>query len=115
MPAKDVRVREVRINLDKQRTLRFDMNAFIELEEVYGNINKAFEDMKKGKIKALRAFLYAGLKHEDESLTVQGIGRMIGASDFDSLADQIIASIDESLPEDDGLGNGVTQPMENKE
>jgi hypothetical protein len=39
----DVRAKLIPIQLDKERHLKFDLNAFAELEDIYGDINTAFE------------------------------------------------------------------------
>lgn len=53
------------------------MNTFCELEEVYGDINKAFEDLQNRKIKAIRALIYSAIKAEYESVTLKEVGRML--------------------------------------
>lgn len=104
---KDVRVKEVKIVLDKERHLRFDLNAFAEIEEAYGSIDEAFKAMEKGSIKALRVLLWAGLVHEDESLTVKQVGSLIGLADLKDLSTKISELLKDSMPAGENviLGN----------
>lgn len=95
---KDVRIKAIPIKLDKERHLKFDLNAFAELEEEYGNIEDALKQMEKGSIKALRAILWAGLIHEDENLTPKQVGSLIGLSDLEELAKSLTKAIKGHLP-----------------
>lgn len=52
---------EFKLN-DKEYELKFDMKTFYELEEVYVDINKVFEDLENRKIKAIRALIYSAIK-----------------------------------------------------
>lgn len=96
---KDVRIKTVPIMLDKERHLKFDLNAFAELEEAYGNIEEALKAMEKGSIKALRAVLWAGLIHEDENLTQKDVGALIGLTDLEDLAKSLSTAMQSHLPQ----------------
>lgn len=52
----------------KVRTLQFDMNAYAELEERYGSIEKAMNQLQKGGMKDIRVILWVGLIHEEAVL-----------------------------------------------
>lgn len=61
----------------KKRTLRFDINALADFEQETG--------MGFGQLMATRAIfataralLWAGLKHEDRTLTVEKVGTLLG-------------------------------------
>ena len=70
--------KSVTIVLDKSRELRFGTNALITVEELLGiSISKL--DINTVGLKTLRILLYAGLKHEDESLTLEETGCLIDA------------------------------------
>lgn len=100
----DVKPKLVPIQLDKKRHLKFDLNAFAELEELYGDMNAVFEAMQKGSIKAIRAMLWAGLVHEDKELTIEQVGSMIDMSNINDVVETVSKAIGEALPkvEDDG-------------
>lgn len=95
----NVRVKPVKIVLDKERNLLFDFNAFSELEDVYGSAEKAFDKLQKGSIKALRTLLWAGLVHEDESLTEKAVGKMLGLADVKYVSEKITDALKVSAPE----------------
>ena len=62
---------------DKEYEMKFDFNVMCELEEVYGDISLAMEDLQKTKVKAIRALIYSIIKIEDDSVTLKGIGAML--------------------------------------
>ena len=72
---------EVKITLDKERTLRFTLNSLAELEDAFGVSLSQLGEVELG-IKAVRTMLWAGLIHEDEELTERQVGNMV---DFDNL------------------------------
>ena len=45
MALKDIREVHIPIELDKSRTLLFDLNAFAELEDKFGSLDQAFHKM----------------------------------------------------------------------
>jgi hypothetical protein len=85
----NMKVVEVPITLDRKRKLRYDLNALEVIEELYGDIMTALEDLDKRKIKAFKTILYAGLIHEDESLTLDGIGKMVTFATMKSATNDI--------------------------
>lgn len=87
--ANQIRVVKVPIVLDKPRTLVYDLNAFVELEDKYGTHRKALEAIQSKKLKAIRAWLWAGLVHEDEFLTEKQVGSMLSGADPEVLVDMI--------------------------
>lgn len=98
--------KSTKIVLDKERNLKYDLNSFVDLEEEYGNINDALAAMQKGNIKALRAVLWAGLHHEDESLTPISVGAMIDLPSLEDLIKKLTFVLSDSLveetPKEDG-------------
>ncbi len=99
MALQDIREIAVPITLDKPRTLRFDLNAFAELEEKFGSMDAAFQAMKKGSLKAARALLWAGLLHEDETLTEKGVGAMVGLQNIGGIMEIIADAMNRAMPE----------------
>jgi CO dehydrogenase/acetyl-CoA synthase epsilon subunit len=66
---------EATITLDKERTIKFDLNALIDVEESLGfSLAELGDNMS---IKAMRTLLTAGLRHEDEELTERLVGSLI--------------------------------------
>ena len=100
MKAVELRNKGIKFNLgNKEYELKFNMNTFCELEEVYGDINKAFEDLQLMKIKAIRALLYAAIKVEDDAVTVKSVGDLLQLGDLERLGTVINEALSESMPE----------------
>lgn len=95
----DVRTKPIKITLDKERTLRFDLNAFAELEDKFGDINEALTKLQSGSIKAIRALLWAALLHEDDTLTENDVGAMIGMNNISDVVEGISRAFDQATPE----------------
>jgi len=100
---RDVKFKGVEIELDKMRTLKFDLNAFAELEDAYGTVEDAMKAMEKGSIKALRAVLWSGLVHEDEELTLKQVGSMISISDLQNFTNKITQAVSGSVPDSNDI------------
>ncbi|MEQ8154501.1 MAG: tail assembly chaperone [Clostridiaceae bacterium] len=100
MKASELKNKGIKFNLnDKEYELKFDMNTFCELEEVYGDINQAFDDLQKKKIRAIRALIYSAIKAEDESVTLKDVGRMLTLSDMERLGTAINEGLNMAMPE----------------
>lgn len=100
MALHDIREVRIPIELDKSRTLLFDLNAFAELEDKFGSLDQAFQQMQKGSVKATRTLLWAGLLHEDEKLTERQVGAMISLTNVERIMEQITEALTAALPDD---------------
>lgn len=77
----------VKIVLDKERNLYFNLNSLEIIEELTGKtIDKVTQNLN---MKSLKAIVYAGLVHEDKSLTVEAVGEMIGFDDISRVSEAI--------------------------
>lgn len=66
---------EVKIKLDKERTIKFTLNALIDAEDALGKpLTELGENVS---IRAVRTLLTAGLKHEEPELTEEYVGSLI--------------------------------------
>ena len=101
MALHDVKPVTVSLTLDKERALKYDLNAFAEIEEVYGSMQQAFAAMQSGSMKAARTLLWAGLLHEDEKLTPRNVGALVTLDNMNSVMDAISEALLEAMPEDD--------------
>jgi hypothetical protein len=109
MKGMDLKTKTVKVNiLGSERNLRFDMNTFCELEEIYGDLNAAFDALSKMKLKAVRAFVYAALKSEDESITLTEVGKGLGIEDLEMLANALSDALTSSMPKGDDEPGEVT-------
>lgn len=103
-----IRLKMVPIELDKNRNLKYDMNAFSYLEDVFGGIEEALVALQSGKVKAVLEVLKAGLLHEDPEVTLQQIGSGFGIGEMHTVADKINDALGMSLPEiEEGKGKNV--------
>jgi len=84
--------------LDKPRILKFDLNSFAELEELFGSIDLAMKALEKGTIKGIRTLLRCGLMHEEETLTDKKVGSIVGLTDLQDLSEKITIAMTASLP-----------------
>ena len=83
----------------KEYELRFNMNTFCELEEIYGDLNKAFDDLQALKIKAIRALIYAAVKVDDETATLRSVGEKLELHDLERLGTAINEALSMAMPE----------------
>lgn len=83
----------VTIQLDKERHIKFNLNALILAEKLTGT--KMTDLGKNGDFDMafLRGMLCAGLNHEDKELTVDQVGDMI---DFDNL-EEVTSKLGEAM------------------
>ena len=109
MKGMDLKTKTVKVNiLGSERNLRFDMNTFCELEEIYGDLNAAFDALSSMKLKAVRAFVYAALKSEDESISLAQVGKGLGIEDLEMLATALSDALTSSMPKGDDNSGEVT-------
>lgn len=100
MKASELKNKGIKFKLgNKEYELKLNMNTFCELEEVYGDLNAAFEDLQNMKIKAVRALIYSAVKVEDDTVTLKVIGEQLGLSDLESLGTAINEALNISMPE----------------
>ncbi len=79
----------VTIELDRPRTLRYGINALAKVEDITGKSIMSL-DLNNVGIKDLLAIIYAGLYHEDKTLTLEAVGDLIDEySDINTVADKI--------------------------
>ena len=83
----------------KKRHLLFDMNAYCELESIYEDLDIAFKELDKGKMKAIRAILFSCMAYEDEDLTLLKVGQMINDTNIGQIADDLLELVGGALPE----------------
>ncbi|MDO4391497.1 MAG: hypothetical protein Q4C11_00115 [Clostridium sp.] len=106
MATKTVKAKDLRNKKDNKIKLEgmeydlvLDLNAFAELEEIYGNVTEALDGLEKGSFKAIRAILFAILKNQNEELTLVKVGKMINMSNIVEITDKLNKTAQNSLPE----------------
>jgi hypothetical protein len=93
------------IELDKPRTLRYDLNALCAIEETTGK--PLAEAVSSNTFSAMRVIIWAGLKHEDPALTVEAVGAMVDPA----LMNVALAALVEALPNNSGPENPPAPPL----
>lgn len=102
MKASELKNKGIKFTLgNKEYELKLNMNTFCELEEIYGDINKAFDDLQNMKIKAIRALIYAAIKTQEENITLKEVGERLELKDLERLSAAINKALDSSMPEQD--------------
>lgn len=98
---KDARpgVKTITLNDGVEREVRFTLNALAELEEKYGSVEKAFEALDSGSIKAARFVLWAGFMEADPSLTEKQVGSLIDVPLMSRIKEGLVAALAEDMPE----------------
>ena len=81
---------DVEIKLDKVRHLKFGHNAFCAMEEVLGGF---LTGEVLATARGQRAMLFAGLVHEDSTLTVERTGQFF--DEYDPI--EIMSKVDEAM------------------
>ncbi|MHC5291077.1 hypothetical protein CHCC14819_0441 [Bacillus licheniformis] len=84
---------EYKITLDRERTLKFTLNALIEVEEQLGFSLAEIGD--KVSIKVMRTLLTAGLKHEDPSITEEFVGNLITMDNMKEVQEALTGAMGE--------------------
>lgn len=105
MKIKDLKNTLVPLNLmDREFKIAFDFNAICELDEVYGEFDKAIKAMNegKGKYKAVRALVYSSIKPRYD-VTLIEVGEMLtevlnSEEKAEYLMNQIMSAIELSMP-----------------
>jgi len=100
MKAVELKNKGIKFELgDKEYELKFNMNTFCELEEVYEDLNKAFDDLQNMKVKAIRALIFSAVKVEDETATLKDVGEKLGINDLERLGIAINEALSTAMPE----------------
>jgi hypothetical protein len=88
----------VLIQLDKPRTLILDFNALCRVEEVTG-VSMLIGEPAFSSMRMMRALVWAGLLHEDPSLTVEHVGKLLGEADASDVLEKIVTAYAVSMPD----------------
>lgn len=109
MPRKS-RSNHATIQLDKLRSLRFDLNAMAAYEDITGK--SAFSIGDDISAKSIRALLWASLIHEDDKLTLEDVGSMIHTGNMSEITAKINTLVQTSTEIDE---EGEHDPNESRQ
>ncbi len=102
------------IQLDRPRTLKITFNTLVEIEQETGKSIMDRATWQDLGVRDLRVILWAALKHEDPSLTIQDVGAMLGPHNMEDIANAIGKAFEVSLARSDQgpLAQTKTEPEE---
>ena len=90
----------VEIELDKKRNLRYTMNAVCEFEDL---IDRPLSQLEKDlSMSDMRAMIWCGLKHEDESLTLHDVGEMLDMANIGDVMDVVMDAFGKAVKKNGG-------------
>lgn len=108
----------------KERTIKYDMNAFAELEKMYGSVDAAMESLSEGSISSIKKILWAGLIHDEVEtfdeftgeplkykLTPYQLGAMIGLGELNEVSGQLTKAMIAAMPNPENLSKEVKDKM----
>lgn len=80
----------VTVMLDKERTLKFNLNALILAEKITGKkLASLGQDANGFDLEFLRGMLFAGLTHEDKVITLEEVGDMIDMENMEDVTNKL--------------------------
>lgn len=79
---------EVEIFLDKKRTLKYNMNALVNLEEALGHSITQMDASNVG-IKRIVQMFWAGMLHDMPNLTLQEAADLMDYSTLDEISQKV--------------------------
>jgi hypothetical protein len=108
-------VLSVPITLDKERNLKFGFSAMMALEKQLSG--KSFMDIineiqTKPTITLMINVVWAGLLHEDKTLTPEKVAKILDSSDVEDLLGVISKAMDISQKKNSTEGNAVAGEAE---
>lgn len=106
----------------EERFIRFDLNAFAEMERIYGSMEAANEALKKGSMTDVRRVLWLGLIHDQAELdpitgepikyklTIYDVGKWLTPQNMKQVMEALNKAINAAVPEEDAAAgaDGVT-------
>jgi hypothetical protein len=119
----------------KTRAIRFDLNAFAELELRFGSVQEAMKALESGSMKSVRTILWSGLIHEEAvidevtgepikyNITPYQVGGWVEPSRMQEISEKISLAVQSGIPDatpvapqeikvDNGLAKIVLTPAE---
>jgi hypothetical protein len=101
----------------KDRYIKFDLNAFAEMERLYGDMDKANDALSKGSMIDIRKILWLGLIWDEAvldevtgepikyNLTPYEVGSWLNTTNMKEIMTDITLAINGSLPAEEGEAN----------
>lgn len=116
---KDVKPKKIALpfNDGTEHELLFTLNALALLEEKYGTVDAAFEELNKGSFRAIRYMLWAAIQHEEQPLTESQVGARIDMASLAEISESLSKAMDAGLPDEEQVkalaaSEGTTPPVD---
>jgi hypothetical protein len=111
----DIKTKGAKIMLDKERTVIFDLNSLVEIEDKFDagidDVMEKLENKDSKKMATLRFLLWVGLIHEDESLTEKQVGSLITMENMGEIFGALVGAFTSSMPSKQQKDELETFPM----
>lgn len=106
----------VKVLLDKERTIVFDLNAMVRFEEATGKnlFDGSITETSLTSAKDMRALLWACLSHDEDNLTLEQVGAMINMQNMVELQGKLNEAIDVAMPEAKKGKKSAKSPLSRK-
>lgn len=106
----------------QERFIRFDLNAFAEMERIYGSMEAANEALQRGSMADVRRVLWLGLIHDQAeldpitgepvkyNLTIYEVGKWLTPQNMKQVMEALNKAINASVPDegDRAAASGLT-------
>lgn len=90
----------VKITLDRERIIKFDLNALCIIQDKFDDLEQAFSGISKRDFKVIRTLVFAVLAHEeDDSFTENDAGALVTMQNISEVSDALVRSLTASMPE----------------
>src|SRR5690349_20967223 len=89
----------IKLHLDRERELNFDLNAMVTLEEEFGVDTTQPGAFRMGNLKELRRLLWIGLLYEDPAITEQEAGHLVHLGNIEAVGQAIRQGLSQALVE----------------
>ena len=85
--------------------VKFDLNALCNLQDKFGDISKAFENLDMTDLKKVRSLLHIGLANgENAEITELEVGALIDMQNINDVVDALTQGISAAMPSTDEEG-----------
>lgn len=108
----NVRSNPVYIMLDKVRILKFDLNAFEQLEKKFGSVELAMTELEKGGMGSIKIIVWTGLIHQEAifdeitgepisyNITPYQVGSWLTPSMLEEVSEKLALAMQDGLPDE---------------
>jgi len=97
----DLKMKPVPIELDKPRNILYTLYGLSELQEAVGSFDALMERLqgKEPRFKDACFLIWAGLIHEDDTLTPKQVGNMVGLGEMREVLKKAMDAFMAAMPD----------------